>query len=266
MPHAEIGDQRLYYEDTGGDGSVVVFSHGLYMDSRMFDAQVEQLRDRYRVITWDERGHGRSEGPPLPFTYWDSARDLLGLLDQLEVERAVLAGMSQGGYLSLRAALLAPERVSALVLLDTQVGPEDPAKRADYDELLATWERDGLNEPLASIVAQIIIGSDFPGTETWKQRWREMDFAWVSRGYRTLVEREDDVRPRLAELEMPALVVHGEADAAIELAVARELSDALADGELVVVAGAGHAANLTHPEAVNPHIERFLSSVVAAGV
>jgi len=77
------------------------------MDHDMFAPQVDALRDDYRVITWDERGHGQTpvDGP---FDYWDSARDALALLTHLGVEEAVLAGMSQGGFLSLRAALLSP--------------------------------------------------------------------------------------------------------------------------------------------------------------
>jgi pimeloyl-ACP methyl ester carboxylesterase len=79
--------------------------------------------------------------------------------------------------------------------------------------------------------------------------------------YQTLVSREDDVTPRLAELTMPALVVHGEQDLAISVDVARWFADALPDGELVTVEGAGHAANLTHPDGVNPALEAFLARV-----
>src|SRR5687767_11245414 len=126
MPYADVNGQRLYFEDTGGDDDVIVFSHGLLMDHEMFGPQVDALSDHWRCITWDERGHGVTETTSDDFSYWDSASDLLGLLDHVGVERAVFAGMSQGGYLSLRAALTSPERVRALVLIDTQSGVEDP--------------------------------------------------------------------------------------------------------------------------------------------
>ena len=84
----------------------------------MFDSQVAALSDKFRVITWDERGFGDTEYDGKPFTYWDSANDCLALMTHLGVETAVLGGMSQGGFLSLRAALTAPERVRALVLID----------------------------------------------------------------------------------------------------------------------------------------------------
>lgn len=258
MPFADVNGQRLHYEDSGTGEEVVVFSHGLFMDHSMFDAQVALLRDRYRCITWDERGHGQTESDLKPFTYWDSASDALGLLEHLGVRRAVLAGMSQGGYLSLRAALTAPERVKALVLMDSGTGVEDPAKLEGYDQLLDAWCSHGLPQEVADTVAAIILGPGYPETAAWQAKWRAMPTDAVRRVYATLRDREDDVAPRLAELTMPALVIHGEEDAAIPVDEARELVDRLPDAELVVVPGAGHAANLTHPDAVNPPLERFL--------
>ena len=78
MPYAAVNDQGLYYEDTGGDGPVLVFSHGLLMDHSMFASQIAALSDRYRCIAWDERGHGRtaSAEPLAPFSYYDSANAL----------------------------------------------------------------------------------------------------------------------------------------------------------------------------------------------
>src|SRR5215469_16926930 len=131
MPMASINGVTLSYTDTGDDAPVV-FSHGYLMDLSMFDPQVAALAPEYRVITWDQRGFGGTRATGA-FTYWDSAADVLGLLDHLGIDQAVLAGMSQGGFLSLRAALLAPQRVRALVLIDSQAGQEDPAVAPAYE-------------------------------------------------------------------------------------------------------------------------------------
>jgi pimeloyl-ACP methyl ester carboxylesterase len=261
MPHADVNGQRLYFEDTGGDDNVIVFSHGLLMDHEMFAPQVDALSDHWRCITWDERGHGVTETTSDDFSYWDSAADLLGLLDHVGVDRAVFAGMSQGGYLSLRAALTAPERVRALVLIDTQSGVEDPAKLAAYDQLIETWA--GAEEPpqeILDIVADIILGNGWPGIPTWQDKWRKVKPDQLRQVYRTLVSREDDVTDRLPELSIPTVVVHGELDAAISVSTAQALANGLG-GKLVVVPGAGHAANLTHPEATNEAIEAFLATL-----
>lgn len=259
MPLADVNGQRLYYEDSGGDGPVIVFSHGLYMDHSMFDPQVEALRDRWRCITWDERAHGATESTDEPFTYWDSAHDVLALMDWLDVDQAVLAGMSQGGYLSLRAALTAPERVRALVLIDTQPGTEDPSNRESYDQILELWTNSpgGPSQQVLDVVAAIILGNDWEGTPAWQEKWRQMTPERVRQAYRTLVSREDDVTARLGELTMPAVVIHGAADAAIDRPTARQLADALSS-ELHLIEGAGHASNLTHAAAVNEKLDAFL--------
>lgn len=260
MPYAAVNGQTLYYEDTGGDGPVLVFSHGLLMDHEMFAPQVEALRGRYRCIAWDERGHGRSAGDTLePFSYYDSADDLDALLGHLGVARAVLAGMSQGGYLSLRCALRHPQRVHALVLIDTQAQTEDPAKTPAYKQLLEAWAQHGLPQPVADTIAQIILGPGWTGTPAWQAKWREVKPHNLFGCFRTLVER-DDISEDLARIKVPALVVHGTDDVAISLDRARDLAQRL-HAELVTVPGAGHAANLTHPAPVNAAIERFLAGL-----
>src|SRR5438105_2823112 len=158
MPVADINGQRIRYEDTGGDGEQVIFSHGFLMDREMFAPQVQALAPEFRVITWDERGFGETEFDRQPFTYWDSARDCLGLLDHLGIGRAVLGGMSQGGFLSLRAALLAPERVRALVLIDTQAGAEDAERLPQYRQMQETWLQAGPVDEPANAIAHSILG------------------------------------------------------------------------------------------------------------
>jgi len=260
MPHAEVNGQRLFYKDTGGDGPPIVFSHGLFMDQTMFDPQVEALRSRYRCIAWDERGHGQTGDASEPFTYWDSADDLAALLESLGVERAVLAGMSQGGFLSLRAALAHPGVVRGLILIDTQAGPENPDLLPYYEELLERWLTDGVDDELAATIEAIIIGQGYADGEYWKSSWKQLHGENIQRLFTTLAER-DDITERLPEIDVPALVIHGEGDVAIGVDRARELADGLPHAQLVVIEGAGHASNLTHPDQANPHIERFLEQL-----
>jgi pimeloyl-ACP methyl ester carboxylesterase len=263
MPTAKINGRNIFYADTGGAGPAVVFSHGLLMDHEMFAPQVAALRGQYRCISWDERGHGLTATEVLePFSYYDSADDLAGLLEHLGIERAVLAGMSQGGFLSLRCALTHPEVVTALVLLDSQAGREDPEAFAGYSELSRQWQTHGLSKDIADIVEHAILGDGWSGAGVWRAKWALQKPVNLAGCMRTLGER-DDITAKLPRIAVPCLVVHGDADAAIPLERARILADGLPDAELVVVPGAGHAANLTHPEIVNPAIARFLARVIA---
>jgi pimeloyl-ACP methyl ester carboxylesterase len=255
-----VDGRAIPYEDTGGDGMPVVLAHGFFMDGSMFDPQVAALRDRYRLITYDERGHGAAADHPGPYTYWDLAEDLAGLLDHLGIERAVVGGMSQGGFVALRLALRHPERVIGLVLLDSQAGVELEEKRAEYEAMRSVWEEDGPSELMAGMVAAIILG-DYPGNPHWIRRWIARYPTGLGQIYTTLMDR-DDITARLPEIQAPALVVHGEDDAAIPMERAEALCAGLAGcSGIVVVPGGSHSANLNRPEPVNAAMAAFLDGL-----
>lgn len=257
MATANINGTSVYFEDSGGSGSPVILSHGFLMDHSMFDPQVEALRKYHRVITWDERGFGATRAPG-PFSYWDSAADVLTLMDHLGIDTAFVGGMSQGGFISLRVALSAPERVRGLILIDTQAGTEDADKVEGYGQLRDAWMAYG-PEPVQEIIAGLILG---PGTwPQWFAKWAALDKEQFSLAFDCLMNR-DDVTPRLGEIRVPALIVHGTEDAAIPVAKAEVLRDGLAGpSTLVTVDGAPHAANLTHPAPVNAAIKSFLADL-----
>ena len=259
MPHVAVNGQQIYFEDTGGDGPPVILAHGFLMDHEMFEHQVEALRGAFRVITWDERGHGLTEYDGEPFTYWDSAADCLALLVELGIERAVVCGMSQGGFVSLRVALTAPERVRALILLDTQAGVEDAEVVPLYNGMRDQWVEFGPTDELADGVAQLII-SDPEVSAPWIAKWRARPNDAMIQPHATLMNR-DDVTDRLAEISCPALVVHGTDDMSISMDKADRLAGGLVGSTGVVAVPGAHAANLTHPGPVNDAIVSFLAGL-----
>jgi 3-oxoadipate enol-lactonase len=260
MAFAEVNGQLIRFDDSGGDGPPVVLSHGFLMDREMFAPQVDALAPAFRVITWDERGFGETQFDGQPFTYWDSARDCLGLLDNLGIDRAVLGGMSQGGFLSLRAALLAPERVAALVLIDTQAGVEDRERLPGYRQMQETWLQVGPVDELAETIANLIIG-DPVMNQAWIAKWRKLPRETMRAPGDCLMER-DDISDRLSEISCPAILFHGTADQSIEMQKAEELSRGLSGCAGVVrIEGASHAANLTHPGKVNGPLLDFLRAL-----
>ncbi len=257
MPYAEVNGQHLYFEDSGGDGPPVVLAHGFLMDHEMFAPQVAALAPEHRVITWDERGFGLTEFDGKPFTYWDSAADCIGLMDALGIDQAVVGGMSQGGFLSLRTALTAPERVRALILLDTQSGVEKPENIEAYSGLMQGWITSGVSAEVAAFVADLIIADDTENPR-WIAKWMARDPSFLTEAGACLLGR-DDVTGRLGEITCPALVVHGTADTAIPPEHATLLAEGLPGaGPVVWIEGAAHAANLTHPEPVNAAVLAFL--------
>lgn len=261
MAYASINGQQIYYEDTGGDGPPVVLAHGFLMDHTMFQSQVDVLRGTYRVVTWDERGFGLTQFDGNPFTYWDSANDCLALMSHLGIERAVVGGMSQGGFISLRAALTAPERARALILLDTQAGLEHPDVVAAYQGLMDAWSTMGLSDEIGEIVAGIII-ADPAYNSAWIAKWKTIPKELIVQPGVCLLQR-DDITARLVEITCPALVVHGDADTAISMDNAEELAAGLVGCGGVVTVGGAHAASMTNPEPVNAAILEFLADLPA---
>lgn len=262
MATTTVNGISIRYEDGGGDGPAVLFSHGFMMDHTMFDAQVEALSPAYRCIRWDERGFGDTEADG-PFTYWDSAGDAMAVLDACGVDQAVLVGMSQGGFLSIRATLANPDRVRGLFLIDSCADVDDAETIEGYQGMMAAF---GSGDPatmqaVAEGVAGLILG-DQALSDVWIPRWIEsLQRHDIANPGQALLAR-DDVQPRAGEITCPVMAVHGGDDQAISIDRAQRFVDAVADGRgIVVVDGAAHAPNMTHPEIVNAALADFLASL-----
>jgi 3-oxoadipate enol-lactonase len=179
-------------------------------------------------------------------------------MDHLEIDVAVVGGMSQGGFLSLRTALLAPERVRALILIDTQAGTEAPETIEPYNQLHAAWLEHGA-VAVQDVIASIILG---PGTwQDWYDKWTALQPEQFSLAFDCLMHR-DDISDRLGEITCPALIIHGTDDVAIPMEKAEALRVGLGGtASLIPISGGPHAANMTHPEPVNAAILQFLQSL-----
>jgi pimeloyl-ACP methyl ester carboxylesterase len=259
VPAAAVNGQRIAYDDTGS-GPAVVFSHGFFMDRSMFDPQVEALSDDFRCITVDARGFGETESDGTPFTYWDLADDLVGLLDHLGIDTATLVGMSQGGFTSMRAALRHPSRVRALALIDTDAAFYDADTQAAYRAGKDALIENGWTPEYAGMMASILFGPSFDAS-AWIARWQTNPPERFAESFENMITR-DDIGPRLGEIVQPSIVLHGELDTSIPLSSAEHLRDSMPGNVgLVVIPGAGHSANLENPTATNDALRGFLEQI-----
>jgi len=265
MPKVQVNGQGLHYTDTAqSEKDAIVFLHGFLMDGRMFEPQIEHLRENYRCITFDARVFGQTDWDGEAFDLYDTAADCIALMDHLGIERAVIAGMSQGGYAALRIALRYPERVAGLVLMSTsgQVDPE--MARGMYLETRDTWAQAGPVQPLIEGLAGALLGPKEKAEafwDTWLPRWKEYPGEGILHGMNNLLDR-DDIEDKLGEITQPVLVSHGTEDMGMPISNGEFLFEALPNTtELVRIEGAAHTANMTHPEQLNGKLEAFLQSV-----
>jgi pimeloyl-ACP methyl ester carboxylesterase len=184
----------------------------------------------------------------------------VGLLDHLGLQRATLVDISHGGFIALRTALLAPDRVGALVLIATRSGTDAPESIAAFEGLDAEWRTNGARNVKAQL-ADLLGVAHAP--EPWFAKWDALGLDDLHDPIGALKDR-DDITGRLASIVAPCLVIHGEADKAIAFEHGSALHAALpADAELLAVPGAGHAPNMQFPEIVNPALRDFLDRRVA---
>jgi 3-oxoadipate enol-lactonase len=245
---------EVHHEVSGPAGApVVLLSNSLGSNLTMWDPQVAALAERYRVVRYDLRGHGRSPVPDGPYTLADLAADALALLDRLDVGRAHLAGVSLGGMVSLRLAVMAPERVDRMVLCCTSAYLP-PASRW-YDRA-ATVRADGIGAISEAVVERWLTPAFAASSPALVTDLRAMVEANPDEGYASCCETiaTMDLRPWLREITAPTLLIAGADDPAIPRDHATAIAAELPDAETVVVGPAAHLANLEQPDAVTRHI------------
>ena len=262
MPQGDLSGWRYAYRDEGS-GPPVILLHGLEMDSTIYDHQVDTLRDSYRVVTIDAPGHGDSAPVPVGIDFYQYADMVGAIADRLGITEAAWGGQSMGGFTIIRLALMHPERVKALVLIDTQAHSEDPDKLAQYEAFLTVSLDRGVSEDLVNILMLVFFGSTYaskPESDTWRKKLLAIDVPGAHAMIRAVFDR-DDVHARLGEILCPAVVLHGEEDVAIDPERGEELARDLPDASFVKISAAGHASPAEQPEAVTEAIRAFLARI-----
>jgi pimeloyl-ACP methyl ester carboxylesterase len=251
VPALERNGIAIHYEDRGR-GPTVLLNHGYGATSQMWARQVDDLESDYRVVTWDLRGHGQSDSPEALADYARSVAvdDMRGVLDACQIERAVIGGLSLGGYLSLAFYLAHPERAGALMLFDTGPGYKNPKARAAWNRGAERMAREFETQGLSALAG---------GAEVRLSSHRSAEgLARAARG--TLVQSDSQVADSLGDIHVPTLVLAGERDEPF-LAATDYMARKIPNATKVLIPGAGHAPNVEQPEAFNQAVRSFLSTL-----
>jgi pimeloyl-ACP methyl ester carboxylesterase len=264
MPTLQVNGAELFYDERGSGPETVVFAHGLLFDGRMFDAQVAALSGRFRCLTFDFRGQGRSAVTPDGYDMDTLAEDAAALIEALGAAPCHFVGLSMGGFVGLRLASRRPELLRSLAVLDSSADPE-PADNLPRYRLLNTIARWLGLRVVAGRVMPIVFGRSFlrdPGRrevrELWRQRIVSRDRRGITRAVRGVIYR-DGVRDELPGIRVPTLILVGEEDLATPRERSERMRVAIPGAELVVVPRAGHSSPIENPEAVSAALEELLA-------
>ncbi|MGQ0682580.1 alpha/beta fold hydrolase [Bradyrhizobium sp.] len=249
MPRLNRDGVNIHYE-IHGSGPALILTHGYSSTSGMWQGQIAALSQHYKLVLWDMRGHGQSDYPEDAAAYSEAltVADIAALLDAVGAERAVVGGLSLGGYMSLAFYRSHPERVRALLIIDTGPGfKKDDARDAwnkRAHETAARFDREGL-AVLKSMSAE-------------RANVSHRDASGLARAARgMLTQRDAGVMETLPSIKVPSLVVVG-ADDTPFLAASDYMAAKIPGAEKVVIPAAGHAANIDQPEAFNEAVLSFL--------
>lgn len=252
--YVTINGIRMKVRERGAAGAqTLLLVHGFPLDSRMWREQLSGLAGRARVIAPDLRGHGLSDAPQGPYSMEQHSDDLAALLDHLGVERAIVAGLSMGGYVTLAFWRRHPERVAGLALVDTRAEPDTPAGKANRDVTAGRVQETGPRMLVDDMMPKLLAPQNL-ADERIAAPLREMilgqPIAGLTGALQALRDRADST-PTLPTITVPTAVIVGEADAITPPADAAAMAAQIPGAQLVVIRQAGHLSPMENPLAVN---------------
>lgn len=237
----------------------LVLSNSLAADLGMWDDQIPLLTQRYRVLRYDTRGHGRSSVPPGPYGFPDLVGDVCAVMDAHGVARASFMGLSLGGMTGLGLALAHPERVERLVCCDARADNPPPFVQG-WDERIAVVERAGMEGLVAGTLERWLTPATRAARPEAADRLAAMIRGTDPAGYRSCAAalKGLDYLKDLGRLTVPTVYVVGTEDAAAPPAAMRAMAEVTPDARLATVQDAAHIANVDNPEGFAKAIAGFL--------
>ena len=259
---AANGIEIAYRFDGPDNGPCVMLCNGIMSNFSMWDRQVPALADRYRVLRFDNRGHGGTELTPPPYAMESLAADACGLLDELGVDRVHFVGASLGGMVGQLFAVTYPDRLASLAFLGTLsvMGPPQmwddrfEAARAEgltalMPTMMERWFSPGFRETQPAIVADVVATVTATAVD-----------GYIGCGSAI---RNMNQTPILKDIKVPTLVMSGAEDPGVPLAETAMIHDSIPGAEKVIIDGARHLFGIEQPEETNHALREFLDRQVS---
>jgi 3-oxoadipate enol-lactonase len=260
-----INNLTVSYSDHGPDDApIIIFIHGFPFNKSMWNEQIEALKDNYRVIAYDIRGHGNSDTGVDEFFIELFVIDLFRLMEKLNIEKSILCGLSLGGYIALNAVLKYPDRFDGLVLNDTQCIDDTPEIKDNRCTAIIRINEKGVEQYADEIIKNLFATESFIRRENIIVEVKEMIIntpkQTLCNTLHALAERKETCS-RLPEINIPVLIMVGKEDKITPIAAAQQMHEIIKDSSLQIIPHAGHVTNMENPTAFNSHLVKFLAMV-----
>lgn len=260
-----VNNQTVSYIDEGTTNSpTIIFIHGFPLNKSMWNKQVEILKENYRVIAYDIRGHGNTDAGNDNFSIELFVNDLLNLMDTLKIEKTILCGFSMGGYIALNAIENYPERFIALLLCDTNCKNDMPEAIEKRMKAIESIKEKGLEryteESLKKLFAPISFTKHIEEIAIVREMIMKTSKQSLFRTLHALIERTETCT-KLHEIKVPVLIMVGKEDEITPPDVALLMHEKIKDSIIHIIDNAGHLSNMENSREFNNQLSGFLSSI-----
>ncbi len=261
-----VDNLRVCYNDTGDSVIPIIFIHGFPFNKDSWQPQVDFLRERPRVITYDVRGFGKSELGDDEGSIIQYADDLIGLMDALEIPKAIVCGLSMGGYILMNAVHRYPERFEGLILADTQCNADTQEGKEKRYQSIEKINADGTKDYADASVKNLFCKNTIESKPELVDNIREVITSTPPISITSTLEALAN-RPEacnfLSGISCFTLIICGKEDSITPLAKAEFLNSSVKNSSLVIIENAGHLSNLENPEEFNHAMGKFITKTLA---
>jgi pimeloyl-ACP methyl ester carboxylesterase len=260
----ELNNISLSYSYAGEGNVPILFLHGFPFDKSMWKEQIESLKNSCCVIAIDIRGFGKSKDEKTHLSIDLFAEDLVSFMDKRNIDKAIICGLSMGGFIALNAVKRFPERFEALILCDTQCIADTPEVKEKRTKTIEQIERNGADTFKDEFVKSVFHPDSLKNKTKLVESLRSVVFGnsnrTISAGLTALAERSETCSS-LKDINIPTLIICGRADEVTPLAQSEFMHEQIKDSTLKIIENAGHVSNLEQPTEFNLHLLEFLISL-----
>lgn len=259
-----VNNFNLSYDDVGEGSLPIIFLHGYPFDKTMWKGQLDFLKSSYRVIACDIRGFGKSTDEESTLSIDLFGNDLIQFMDNLNIDKAIVCGLSMGGYIALNVMERFPSHFEALILCDTQCIADTTEGKEKRYKIIEEIEADGVTDFNEGFIKNVFHKDSITNKTELVEQLRSVVFSnskkIITKGFTALAEHSETCST-LSEIGIPTLIICGREDQVTPLAQSEFMNKHIKNSILHIIDNAGHVSNLEQPKEFNKYLSEFLTDL-----